>query len=316
VTAKPDGDASRVRELLRERFAGEVADLRPLAGGVFSRAFAFTAGGRAYVVRLNTAAHAAEGFAKDDYAWRHFASPALPIPRIVATGRAAGGHFAIGERAAGHTLAECSPAGRRALLPATLDTLDAIARADVRASRGYGDWSGDGNGGSASWRDYLAAIVENHAEGFHRDWHALFRDSFLERDVYEAVYRRMLRLATHCPEERALIHNDYQFENVLAEGGRITGVIDWANALYGDPLYDVARLAWWSTWDGWWYDDGATLLRARYGAAPRYAERIACYTCHLGLDDLRYYARTGQREQYEGARDRLLALVAGDPGGA
>jgi len=212
-------------------------------------------------VRLNTAAHAAEGFAKDDYAWRHFASPALPIPRIVATGRTAGGAFAIGERAAGYTLAECSPAERRALLPATLDTLDAIARADVYASRGYGNWGGDGNGGSASWRDYLAAIVENHAEGFHRDWHALFRDSFLEREVYEAVYRRMLRLAAHCPEERALIHNDYQFENILAEGGRITGVIDWANALYGDPLYDVARLAWWSTWDGWWYDDGAALLR-------------------------------------------------------
>src|SRR5207302_8755417 len=138
-----------------------------------SRALAFPAGGRAYVVRLNTAANAAEGFAKDDYAWRHFASPDLPIPRIVATGRTAGGHFAIGERAAGRTLAECSPAERRALLPATLDTLDAVARADVRASRGYGDWGGDGHGGSARWRGYRAASIANHAGGFPRGWHAL-----------------------------------------------------------------------------------------------------------------------------------------------
>ena len=309
-------DATRVRALLREQFADEVGDVRPLAGGEFSRAFAFTAGGRAYVVRLNSAAHAAEGFAKDDYAWRHFASPALPIPRAVATGRTADGYFAISERAAGRTLAEYSPAERRALLPAMLDTLDAIGQADTRAARGYGPWGSDGHGGFASWRGYLAAIVENETDGFYQDWHALFRDSFLERAVYEVVYERMLQLAAFCPEERALIHNDYWFENILADGRRVTGVIDWANALYGDPLYDVARLGWGAAWPGWWYDDGAALLRARYGTAPHYAERIACYACHGGLDDLRFFAKTGRRAQYEWTRDRLLALVAADPGGA
>jgi hygromycin-B 4-O-kinase len=94
---------------------------------------------------------------------------------------------------------------------------------------------------------------------------------------------------------------------------RITGVIDWANALYGDPLYEVARLLWWSGWPGWWYDDVADLMRARYGATPRFAERIACYTCHVVLDDMRYYATQRLRPQYEMARDRLLALIATDP---
>lgn len=311
----PEGVAARVRALLREHVAGEVGEVRPLAGGVFSRAFACTAGGRDYVVRLNSAAHAAEGFAKDAYAWRHFAAPALPIPRAIATGATADGHFAISERAAGHTLEDRTPAARRALLPATLDTLDAIGRADVGASRGYGAWGGDGHGQSARWRDFLAAIVEDEDTGYYRGWHALFRDSFLEREVYETVYRWMLRLTEYCPEDRALIHNDYQFENILADGGRITGVIDWANALYGDPLYDVARLGWWSARPGWWHDDGAALLRARYGTAPRFIERVACYECHLGLDDLRFYAKTGRRAEYTWARDRLLALVAGATGG-
>jgi hygromycin-B 4-O-kinase len=90
-------------------------------------------------------------------------------------------------------------------------------------------------------------------------------------------------------------------------------VIDWANALYGDPLYEVARLIWWSAWPGWWYDDVADFMQARYGAAPRFAERIACYTCHLVLDDLRYYATQRLHPQYEMARDRLLALIATDP---
>ena len=314
---KPEVDAARVRTLLREHFAGDVADVLSLPGGAFSSAFAFTAGGLAYVIRLSAAPQAAESFAKDDYAWRHFASAALPIPRIVATGPTADGHFAIGERIPGRTLEELSPGERQPLLPATLDTLDAITRADLSASHGYGDWGSDGNGRFASWRDYLAAIVENEAEGFYQGWHALFRESFLERDVYEVVYRQLLQLVRHCPEARALLHNDYWFENILADGGRVTGVIDWGNALYGDPLYDVARLAWGSDGPGWWFDDGAAVLHALYGAAPRYAERIACYQCHLGLDDLRYYAKTGRRAEYERARDKLLALdAAGSDGTA
>ena len=106
MALKPEADATRVRALLREQFAGEVADVLPLPGGAFSRAFAFTAGGRGYVVRLSAAPQAAESFAKDDYAWWHFASPALPIPRVLATGPTAGGHFAISERVPGRTLEE------------------------------------------------------------------------------------------------------------------------------------------------------------------------------------------------------------------
>ena len=59
----PAGEAARVRSLLREHFAGEVANLCPLAGGEFSRAFAFTVDDQAYVVRVSAFAHAAEAFA-------------------------------------------------------------------------------------------------------------------------------------------------------------------------------------------------------------------------------------------------------------
>ncbi len=310
----PGDDAARVRNLLRGRFADEVAGVLPLAGGEFSRDFAFTAGGRDYVVRLSAHAHAAEAFAKDDYAWRRFAAPALPIPRVVAIGRTVDRHFAISERAPGSRMETLAPPIRRALLPALLDILDAIGHADVRGSRGYGSWDHEGNGESASWRDFLVAIVANKAEGFYRDWHALFRDSFLEREVYEAIYRRLLRLVEYCPEERALVHADLHFDNLLADGRRITGVIDWGNACYGDPLYDVAWLGRWTAWGAPLVD--VALLRERYGATPHYDERIACYECFLGLDDLRFYARTGRRAQYEALRDRLLARIADVPGGA
>lgn len=39
----------------------------------------------------------------------------------------------------------------------------------------------------------------------------------------------------------ALLHLDYHPLNVMAEGGRITGVLDWTNTRAGDPRADFAR---------------------------------------------------------------------------
>jgi hygromycin-B 4-O-kinase len=313
MDAGPNNDAARVQTLLREALrvpARELGDVQPLAGGFFSRAYACQVGGQEYVVRLNRAAHAAESFAKDAYALRHFAAPDLPIPRVIASGMVGEDAWAISDRAPGRTLDQHTPAVRRALLPATLDALDAIGRADVSASRGYGYWDAHGNGPFARWRDFLTAINEDQTEGYYQNWHALFRDSFLERDVFDAVYRRMLQLAEHCPEERALVHNDYQYENILADERRITGVIDWGNGMYGDPLYDVARLLALAARPGWWHADGADVLRARFGHLPRYDERVTCYCCHAGLDDLMFCAKNGKRADYDFVRNRLLALLA------
>jgi len=37
-----------------------------------------------------------------------------------------------------------------------------------------------------------------------------------------------------------LVHTDYWMGNVLWQGDKITGVIDWEMASYGDPAIDVA----------------------------------------------------------------------------
>ena len=43
------------------------------------------------------------------------------------------------------------------------------------------------------------------------------------------------------PRMDALLHGDYHPLNVMADGARITGVLDWPNALAGDPRADLAR---------------------------------------------------------------------------
>lgn len=42
-------------------------------------------------------------------------------------------------------------------------------------------------------------------------------------------------------DETRLLHLDYHPQNVLTDGERITGVVDWANTWAGDPRADAAR---------------------------------------------------------------------------
>jgi len=42
------------------------------------------------------------------------------------------------------------------------------------------------------------------------------------------------------PARRAICHGDFHPQNVLSDGGTVTGVLDWPNALVADPAYDVA----------------------------------------------------------------------------
>lgn len=49
------------------------------------------------------------------------------------------------------------------------------------------------------------------------------------------------RLRHMSSEKDILVHLDYHLRNVLTDGRRITGVIDWTNARAGDPRADVAR---------------------------------------------------------------------------
>lgn len=51
------------------------------------------------------------------------------------------------------------------------------------------------------------------------------------------------------------------------------------------------------------------LFDVRYGVAPHYRERLACYEIALGLDDLRYFAKNGERERYDAMRAILLPLA-------
>jgi aminoglycoside phosphotransferase len=64
--------------------------------------------------------------------------------------------------------------------------------------------------------------------------------------------------AGHAPS--AILHMDFRSANILTRDSQVVGIIDWGNALVGDPALEMARVAEYGLWD----DDFADA----YGANP------------------------------------------------
>ncbi len=103
------------------------------------------------------------------------------------------------------------------------------------------DASWDGTRGfslrHASWRGFLEGIVG--------EIRALAASYALAGAVAEAAAGAVgaRRDAIAAVEVGSLCHGDLKMGHVLVDDDRLAGVIDWGDAVVGDPLWDVARFA-------------------------------------------------------------------------
>jgi hygromycin-B 4-O-kinase len=269
---------------LLSRLGPDVSEISPIGHGEWSRAYAYQRGDTEYIVRFSALD---EDFRKDRIAAR-YSSRALPIPAIVEIGETGDGFFAISERAPGGFLDDLDEDQMRAMLPALFAALDAARRVDLSASTGYGSWGADGNAPHESWRAALLAIADDRPGERTHGWRERLVASPTGSDPFEAALARLDALIPECAEERHLIHSDLLNFNVLVEDGRISAVIDWGCAMYGDLLYDLAWFAFWAPWYAAWHGIDFRSEAARHYASidlavPRFEERLTCCQIHIGL---------------------------------
>jgi hygromycin-B 4-O-kinase len=323
---KPLITSEMVLPLLQEHFERPILNLQLAEGGNVAQTFSFTVGPRSDPDAENSGSHNTEGnqeyivsfnptmlvnFEKQAYVEENFASPIIPVPRQVHRGRLGEVYFAITEKAPGQNLLQIPRSEYLGLIPTQIELLDAIHQVSLGERPGYGYGVFDGNGIALwpSWRAHLESVKEEGPAGdFFENWHALFQTSFLEREVFERLFSEMMQLISYCPEERFLVHGNYGFGNLLAQGGRITAVLDWMNARYGDFLYDIAWLDFWSPKDGW-HERFQQYYRSMGREVPFYGERVLCYQSYIALDALKFYAKAGNKAAYEWARDHIFALL-------
>ncbi|MFZ2360928.1 MAG: aminoglycoside phosphotransferase family protein [Anaerolineae bacterium] len=303
-------DLARAQAFLAARFAGDASDVAPLGAGEWSQAFAFRQAGRDYVIRFGL--HG-DDFARDRLA-AAFASPALPIPAVLELGEAYDGTYAIAERVCGGYIDDVDEAQMRGLLTALLAALDAMRRTDLSHSTGFGGWDAAGNAPYASWRAALLDVAGDRPGDRTHGWRARLAASAVGSKPFDAAYRCLESLADGLPDLHCLIHSDLLHYNVLVDGERITGVLDWGCAMTGDFLYDLAWLCFWQPWyPAWQRIDFEQEARRHYAAidlaVPGFEQRLLCCQLHIGLAGMAYQAYAGDWTNLDVTVRRTLDLA-------
>ena len=278
---------------------GSVSDLAPLSEGEESQAYRFRSGARTYVVRVN---RAITGFEKDAFVYRRFARRNLPIPEVIRIGEIGDHFFCISENMPGVTLQDLKPEDLHLVLAPTARVLDAIAESDLGDMSGFGPFDAHGIGSYESWRDFLTTVADRH----RYSWATVGR--LVNSGEINRILDRLVRLAAHCPEIRALVHGDFGSNNVLTDGHRITGVVDWSEASIGDPLYDVANILFWRTWLHCMQQQ-ARYFEAHLGPLPNLSDRMLCYQLRIGLAEIYQNAIEGKADVAAWAASRCCELI-------
>lgn len=307
-------DSQQAQAFLASHFDPASSEVARIGEGAWSRCFGFRRDDDKLVVRFG---QHVDDFQKDQAAYAH-AAPGLPIPEVLAIGRAFDGYYAISTRVYGISLENLSATQWRATVPSIVAALEAMRLADISATMGYGGWGSARTAQHARWSGHLLAVGDDTPDRRTHGWRARLATSSDGDAAFTWGYE-LLKQVVDDSAPRCLIHADLINRNVLVDAERIAGVFDWGCSCYGDHLYD---LAWFEFWAPWHPQLDVPYLRSELerqwravGYVPdnQAARLLACYL-HIGLDHLAYNAYLGDWSTLAATAERMRVLAAGDRG--
>jgi aminoglycoside phosphotransferase (APT) family kinase protein len=193
----------------------------------------------AYVIRFDLGSKDPHRFESEAIAYRTLAGSDVPVPRVVRLDLSqtlAPYDYLITTRLPGATVidtwAALPPAQQRAVAQQAGRYLALI---HAHTFPRFGKLRNlDNAGGFDHWYGYVGDYFRRYAE------QALALHIITPQVVtrIEAVIER-LRPLLDCVTRPALLHSDYQWENILQQDGVITGIIDFEWAYAGDPSADL-----------------------------------------------------------------------------
>ncbi|MGB1285785.1 MAG: phosphotransferase [Aggregatilineales bacterium] len=306
----PAYSVETIRDFLATLYKTMPENLAQQTEDALTQVFTFQVNATSYVMRIS-ANGMGQRFRLQTYLQTRYGSPSLPILVVSHYGTIHDHHYGIMEKPAGEILDTFKNLDISTAIDNLIQAHDAIRTADVSDTSGYG-WLLDEtwNGYHASWHEHLRYVASEEPETmFYHQWHHLFEDTFLERDVFDALYTRMESLLCHCPEDRYLSHAMFGLSNAIGqENGTINAVINWTDAGYRDFVFDVAYA------DYWWDNDIASRFIAHWSAigldVPDARERLLCYQLYTGLDGMRFFAKVNQEDGYRYNHTRIERAIA------
>lgn len=305
---KPTVDIEQVQLFLNSYYNINVQAFQPISGGNINLVYSYKIKDKRYILRLSQDRW---GFDIHDLLYKTYGTQGIPMAQVIGIGRFQQLFYCITEEIPGFTVRTLSPEEFNVVLPSFLAAVTKIHTVNIAASEGYGEINLSGNGTYRSWSDYLKNNFSNDRDGFWNNWHQLYETSVLEKHVFDEFYTKMMELCIYCEPHRYLIHGDCHFYNILTEGSKITGIIDWENIKYGDFLYDIASLDLHKP-----YLKMPKLFKDYYNSnnmkIPDFKERFLCAAYCRGIDCLRFHAKIDDTESYYSIKKYLYEISSAD----
>jgi len=225
----------------------------------------------------------------------------VPLRELICEGLDDGLRWTVTRKAVGETMTALSGDDYEQSLVSVFDTLLAMASVDVSDTGGFGWLDESGWGKFDSWAGHILFVREEEPdEMFYGKWHHLFETTFLEHSRYERYSETMALLLEGLETPRALVHGGFGHNNILIHEARVSAVLDWQDARFGDPLFDVAYLDFWPSGIDL-VDRFEAHCDERGVSQVNYRRRVRCYKYNIGLDSMRFFAKTDNRSAYDAA---------------
>ena len=235
-----DGLAPALLDHLRVQLGAPDVDfaepLTVVSGGFDTRVFAFRLSGAAtpwsgpLILRVLNPAHDPLRALKERATQNALGALGYPVPRVLAAcadPAPLGGAFLVMERARGRPLLDDRIRGASVTLADAQVRLHALdAETLLRALDDEGRAAGGAFArGAIAYDGHLAALGRR-----------------VRRASLTGLAAGLTWLRDHRPAggARVICHCDFHPQNLLAEGGRVTAVLDWPNVLVAEPECDVA----------------------------------------------------------------------------
>ena len=125
--------------------------------------------------------------------------------------------------------------------PITKDFLAEVGNAlnkihSISFGTGYGAINERGKGKHSSWSEFILAYFRKEKI------EALCYRDIMSKDHAGKIARLLDRISPFLENtSRQLLHGDFTLANILQKDGKLTGIIDFENAKFGDPLFDIAK---------------------------------------------------------------------------
>lgn len=261
------------------------------------------------VVRFNTLDAHFRKFANERAAYDLLAGSGLPVPAVLALdeSRAVVPYdFIVLTRLPGANLAE----SWRALAPEQLRGLEreagaCLARLHCHSFEAFGKLHALPKRPFETWPSYVDDYVRRYL--------APARQLALVDAATQARLERALAAAQGLfaqVRRGALVHCDFHYENILQQGGRLSGLLDFEWAISGDPAYDLetarTREAMISGSEAA-FQEGYRSVRA---LDEDHERRIAIYRLFFRLESAVMHAREGDPERSRRALLRMHEQLA------